>query len=786
MRRDRTIALVLLLAALGLFFYPLLLGRTFSTVAGHQSSVYPWRASPTGFTDYPQSDQADLSYPWQVYLTRSIRAGEWPWWNPGSFGGQPIFSNGSSAMFYPPRLLAALLVSPSWAHDLLSVLHLLFGGWFMYLLLREFDAEFPGAVYGALTWMLNSFAFAWLHLEVVAPVITFLPLTVFCVVRAARTHSWSWSAGAAVSLGGSLCAGHLPFMGITFLVSGVYAVWLGITAARHHLAGRDVQTAALEFLRPWVTIALAAGLAAIVLLPTLHTIGESQRQVLPYEAFREHSTVSLGPQVTPPCPVTAGIRSLDASDGVQRHGHRDPGARRRIPSGRRCLVCANRGGDCRAGGAGHRASAPRVLGSAGVQRLPAPRPSALLVEFRGGRARGARLRRNLAMGAEPSTPAPRLGPRLRHIPGVVRPFTRAPGRWRRGRRLALCLFTTIELITYGRAINPPFHPRSPEHLYPVTPLITALSDASTGRAPERVLPIARTSTTAWHPPTLFGAEPLVFGIEAMTGYDSVVPRWALHTLRMLRGDRLNRLIATPFSGAFAPWVYVRATRFDLLARAGVTTVTGSPDITADPYWCPLACEHLQPAYSGPDGRTFRVRDSVPGPWFAYKSRVVQTEADAFRLLADTSFDYRGHVVLHQNDTPEPIRDGLANGSGEIHSVLKSNNRMVVTASSTHAGWLVVPDTFDKGWTATVNGPRRPGCSAGELRISRDPGSGRAAPVEMRYVPEGFVTGAALTGLAVASARAPGSRRPGAAPEAANLAAHAARPIPAEPVSKSPR
>src|SRR6476660_4946402 len=145
-------------------------------------------------------------------------------------------------MFYPPRLLAALLVSPSWAHDLLSGLH---------LLLREFDAAFPGALYGALTWMLNSFAFAWLHLEVVAPVFMFLPLTVFCVVRAARTHSWSWSAGAAVALGALLCAGHLPFMGITFLIASVYAVCLGIAAARRHLARQDIRTAALELLRPW-------------------------------------------------------------------------------------------------------------------------------------------------------------------------------------------------------------------------------------------------------------------------------------------------------------------------------------------------------------------------------------------------------------------------------------------------------------------------------------------------------------------------------------------------------
>jgi uncharacterized membrane protein YfhO len=107
------------------------------------------------------------------------------------------------------------------------------------------------------------------------------------------------------------------------------------------------------------------------------------------------------------------------------------------------------------------------------------------------------------------------------------------------------------------------------------------------------------------------------------------------------------------------------------------------------------------------------------------------------------------VVLHQNDTPEPIPEALASGSGQIHSVLKSNNRMVVTASSTHPGWLVVPDTFDKGWTATVNGKA--------ARLLRANYAFRAIPVpagplevEMRYVPEGFLTGAVLTGLAAAS------------------------------------
>src|SRR5450759_1190993 len=245
-------AVVLLLASLA-FFYPLLTGDTFSTVGGHQSAVYPWHAYPTGLSDYPQSDQADLNYPWQAYLTRSRRAGDSPVWNPYSFGGQPISSSGSSAMFYPPRVLTALLVSPSWAHDLLSVMHVLLAGWFMYLLLTEYGALFPGAVFGALAWMLNSFTFAWLHLEVVAPVFAFLPLTVLCVHRAAHTRSWAWTAGASVLMGVLLCAGHLPFMGVTFLVPAVYGAGLGLRSAGRLLAAREVRSAALEMLRPCVT-----------------------------------------------------------------------------------------------------------------------------------------------------------------------------------------------------------------------------------------------------------------------------------------------------------------------------------------------------------------------------------------------------------------------------------------------------------------------------------------------------------------------------------------------------
>jgi hypothetical protein len=534
-------------------------------------------------------------------------------------------------------------------------------------------------------------------------------------------------------------------MGVTFLVPGVYAVCLGMAAARRHLARRDIRTAALELLRPWVTIALAAGLAAIVLLPTLHTIGESQRQVLSYETFQT-ARLSLWDLRSllraPSLPVTEASMYRMAFSGTATVilalvGALLPGAGAwfaRILAAVVLLVVLD---------LGLLRLVYWVLPELSVFR-PLGRLLFLLnfaVAMLGGLGFDAIWR----WAMNPRLPA--------WIPGLdaFREWcARSRERLIGGAAVAavaLCLFTTIELVAYGRAINPPFHPRAAEYLYPVTPLIRALVDAPPGRAPDRVLPITRTSADGWHPPTLFAAEPLVFGIEAITGYDSVVPRWALLTLRMLRGEPVNRLIAAPFSGAFAPWVYVRGTRFDLLRRAGVTTVAGSPDITADPHWCPGACAHLQPAYSGPDGRTFRVHDSIAGPWFAYKSRVVQAEADALRLLADPSFDYGGHVVLQRNDTAAPMAEE-PNGRGQIESVVKSNNRMLVTASSTHPGWLVVPDTFDKGWRATVNGRGAPLLRA-NYAFRAIPVPAGPLQVEMRYVPEGLVTGAGLTGLALA-------------------------------------
>lgn len=741
-------AIVLLVAGLA-FFYPLLTGDTFSTVGGHQSAVYPWHAYPTGLSDYPQSDQADLSYPWQAYLTRSLAAGEWPWWNPYSFAGQPISSNGSSAMLYPPRVLAALFLSPSWAHDLLSLMHVLLGGWFMYLLLTEFGALFPGAVFAALAWMLNSFTFAWLHLEVVAPVFTFLPLAVFCVLRASRTRSWGWTAITSVIFGVLLSAGHLPFMGVTLMVPAVYAASLGLLSARRLQRARDGHAAMLEMLRPCVTIALALGVAAVVILPTLYTIAESQRQVLRYEDVHESIRLTWSDLryllYPPPLPVTE----------VTMH--------RMAFSGTATLLLAVIGALLPGAGAWF----GRVLGvvvvlvvlDLGLLRvlywvLPAFsvfRPLGrllFLLNFAVAVLAGLGLDRLWRWAKEPHMPATIL----RRWPGIEAWLHRSRGEIFGGVGVAVvivCFLTSFELISYARGINPPFHARQARNLYPVTPLIAAISGAARkAAAPERLLPIVRSSTAdLWHPPTLYAAEPLVFGIEALTGYDSVIPQRSLQVLRVVMGEPVADVLANPYTASTANWAYVNKTRFELLNRVGVTLVAGSPDIDLDPDWCPAACAQLEPLYAGADGKVFRVRGATAGPWLSYMVQGVDTDSQALLALADPAVDVRRSVILENGQIPPDYPRTSLTGAGIINVVEKSNNHLLVKLSSTEPGWLVVPDTYDPGWQATVNGNHVPLLRANYAYRAVQVPAG-TSEVRMRYIPQGFTVGAAISGAAL--------------------------------------
>jgi len=727
-RVEIAAASCLMLALTLAFFAPLLRGATFSTVAGHQAAVYPWRALQPQYHDFPQSDQADLNYPWRTFVTRALGEGVLPFWNPYSFGGQPFLANGSSAVLYPPHLASALLVSPDWAHDLFSLLHVALAGLSTYLLMREFGTGLPGRLLAAVAWMFASFNMAWLHVEVVAPTALWLPLDVLLVSRAMRGESWPAAIGTVVALACTLVSGHLLFAGLVYGLSIAYAAALLLARLRHRFGEDDPPHRAevgRHLLRTALVVVGPLCLAAIVLVPTalyLHGLG---RESLPYEAARTSIHVPyrvfrylLAP---PPLPVTqftmhemvfvGTIPALLATAGIFR---------RQVGTGlARTLVAAV-----------FLVATDTVFLRVVYSVFP---------QFSFFSPLGRLL--NLFAFGVVILAGIGLDTVLRWI------------RWRpAGAALAgaSLVITTWQLLSYARDINPPFPPRSAWSLYPETPLISALGRAGSanGTAPGRIFPVRRSTKHGWKAPILFATESLMFGIDSAAGYDSTLPERAETIWRIVSGEPAASVLTMGYRRAFQSSFEIDAVRFELLPRLGITTIVGPPQLRRDPLWTPAlyAPLSLTELYQGMDGVAYRIEGTSGGPWLVYRATVGDGARQVLTRFLASSFDAADEVVFDRHDLPPGSDPGSGErGHGRVSVVEDGINSLKVQVTTDRPGWLVVPNTWEAGWRAVVDGRESPVVRANytSQAVRVEP---RTSLVELRYRPGGWVFGASLSAV----------------------------------------
>lgn len=745
----------MLLALTLLFFNPVLRGRTFSAVPSHQSTVYPWAATPGQPPDvYPHSDQADLNQPWQTYISDTLHKGSFPFWDPNSFGGgYPFFANGESAVLYPPRLITALLLSPTWAHDVFSMLHLFFAGFFMYLLMKELRVGLAGALLAAVAWMFAGFNVGWLHFEVVAPMSVFLPLDVLCIHRAFRTRRPAATVLAGLTLGFTVMSGHIILLGLVYLVAAAYAAAL---AGRRFLAGvmaKDWRRGIPEVLRLAAMVGISIGVAAVVIVPTALVLSQSQRDPLSYQRITNEFLAPLSTFryafMPPPLPI----------------------------NGERLLEMTFVG---------------TITGFLAVVGFFVRRPGAWL----------GRVLFVVAVGIAVGTPLTWFA--YHFVPGfkIFRPYSRlvvftsfaiallggigldAIRRW--ARRLSLSAggerrestmarasvavamvsllvvgFTAWQLESYGRKIVPPFVPRKAASLYPETPLITAVKQEvdRPGAWPGRIMPTLVVSAGADQPltlilgrsvvtppTTLFAADGLLFGLDSTGGYDSVVPRRVTALMRVLQGEDPETVLKEGLWLAYSPTYLSAASRFDLMSRLGITTVVATPKLSrtenlgshAD------ALGRGQLVYDGPDGRVLRFPGVRPGPYLVHGDDVVPTDDDALRRFIDPAFDAANSVVLERGELSRADQKPLqGEGSGRVLSTSRGVNSAEVELESSAPAWLVVPDSWAPGWSATLNGHGAPVLRANYTQRAVRVPAGRAQ-VKMRYRPPGLVAGVVLT------------------------------------------
>ena len=743
-----TLAALAIIALLTLgYFNPVLRGSTFSVVAGHSTVQYPWAAHPSHYHDAVQSDQANDDYPIQADLNRKLRDGTFPFWSDYSFGGGPTLGTVYGVGLYPPRVAASLVFSPDWVHDVLVMFHVWLAGAAMFLLIRRLGASWIAGLLAAVAWMFSPSWFGLALLEGSAILAALLPLCLWFVHRAVLGRSVRDTVGVAAVLALIVLGASVQPAVFCFAIAGMWGLLLGVKeAGRARVrAWREALVGNAKIVATYT--ALGTALCAFLVLPATAQISSSGRSPVPDATMKmQHVTLGEFSHVVDASPPALSGETIWTLTFL----------------GLPIVIAALAGFFSRRPGSG--------LGRSLVVVFFLLIAGTFLTE----------IARVIVPGFAYISPLGRLLPFLTF--GVivlaavgVDTLRDVAGRFLRPQlatRLIVGLavvavgVTAWQSISYDRDVNPPFQPRRTPFLYPRTPLIASLqrnreSLAAVGDE-QRVIPIRPGSPTdPFTPPPFVGETLRLFGIENAGGYLNVIPERSLILTHVLTGSPAG--VKQPLVGAYLAFFYSKTTRFDLLQRMGIDAVVTTPDPTQEPaFRRAIGTVGGKVTYSGSDGGVI----SVPATRRAFVADGVETAQGAGAALADyvsPSFDVRRTVLFDgpyaADVTPKP-------GSGPIAArtriLATGESDQKIEVDSPRAGWLVLLDSYDKGWSANVNGHsstlKRADFAYRAVRVP----AGHSV-VTMHYTTPGLRAGITISLLALIVAVALLARRPRFAP-----------------------
>lgn len=736
------------------FFKPTVFDdSTFSTVGAVQRVYLPWQVTnENGRPFFPQSDQAQSFYPRQVFVDRAVERGELPAWDPYTFAGHPYLSNGGNSFFYPPRQLVTRATGPALAHDLYLMFHMALAGLTAYLLLRELRLSTAASLLGGVGWMWNPFFLSWAQLELLPPIVAWLPLGLALVHRADRRTSWPARLGAGATGGLMLLGGSLDLAMAAFGVVSAYAAALTarrLWADRHLGGGPRRWMAALG--RLTAIPAVAVGIGAPAVLPFALLSQRFTRTPLDYEIFAGNVTVPLTTfwrfWWRPGFPFTDTTMHRMAFVGTPIAVFAIVGlvgfVRRRPGTG---------------------LAIGMVLGSVLVLgRTP-------LVPVLDGISESYRflsLGRFMFAWALGFIILAAIGVDLCLALITGRPALDAQGQaislgdprlWRRDLRTggavlvvaAVLVGTGAQLFRYDRAINPQFTPRTRAWLFPETPAIRALLARGTGPAADRNLPIMRPGRQ----PLPDSSIPLVFPFESGAGYDSALPSTIANLWRVVLGEDPLLVQEQGLPSGLVTLFYTDRTRFELLPRLGITSVLGPQDLEDEPGWNePGRRERgLATVYNGPDADLLEVVDPAPRAYVVHQATYATNPGDALETFTDPSFPWRTTVLLEGNaaagDTTTTGRPDAARPLEPATVTEYDLTEVGIDVTTDDAGYLVVLDSFDEGWSATVDGRPAEVLRANAAFRAIEVPAGRST-VTLRYTTPGLRVGLALALLTIA-------------------------------------
>ncbi len=256
----------------------------------------PWQRpnQPVEVHNFMLTDVVNYIIPAKLFMSEAVRGGELPLWNPYVFTGYPFTYNTQAGLWYPLNLFYYVL-PPATAVDLVIVLQMLLGAWFMYAYLRQIALSRLAAVTGAVVFTFNGLMVVWLEWQVVHAALIWLPLQLWLIERIAH-HLEQTPARPDKSLALSLLAGlvfAVPWLGghwnwtlFSSLTVVLYLLWRFWPLLRAKAAkGKRRQIWLPLLLIP----SIGAAVSLVQVLPAFFYLSQTHRQPLSYAESLDHS-----------------------------------------------------------------------------------------------------------------------------------------------------------------------------------------------------------------------------------------------------------------------------------------------------------------------------------------------------------------------------------------------------------------------------------------------------------------------------------------------------------------
>jgi len=254
-------------------FWPVFLGEVLVPFEGLYLADRAFAPFRPPHVTWPMRFTSDLvlqMYPWRLFTTDGLAAGYVPLWNPYAGCGQSFIGNNQSALCNPTNLLLNLFLPAATGQTVFSLLTLIGACLFTYALTRSLRGPPSGAFLAAFTYGFGGFMFVWLGFPLAAAAM-WLPALLLATHRLALRPTAIRAVLVSITIGWQLVSGHLSTSAQTLAFWGVFLCYEWIIYRRRREVGWArgfVAFAALALL-------LGAGLGMPQLLPLRESFGLS-------------------------------------------------------------------------------------------------------------------------------------------------------------------------------------------------------------------------------------------------------------------------------------------------------------------------------------------------------------------------------------------------------------------------------------------------------------------------------------------------------------------------------